>query len=222
MVQARHVTQKSFMECTDMPAGLQVINSNGIIQIDSEFKNLQFIGKGTVSLTSYVQQNIGDAGDMVAFRVNETNRWGITTPRIYSNYTPLFISKYDEATTITYYKFKFNGIAAGNNFEVYNSAGERCFSDSTKFMKVLGFAKGSTSVDPLYFYHDASLTTAVISCKLASRYNPLGGASGITMQLFNFNGGTITAQEQRITTPLMLPLNSYRSYAYMVIDVTGY
>lgn len=45
-----------------MKAGLQVINNNGIIQIDQDFRNLQYKGKYTVHLTNNPLNDDGTGG----------------------------------------------------------------------------------------------------------------------------------------------------------------
>lgn len=206
-----------------MAAGLEVLNANGILQVTSDYKNLQFIGKGTVSVTSFLDASlIGDAGEVIAFRVNEADKWGLTPPRIYTGQsTTKFAVKYGTSATITYYRFKYTGIAAGNYFEVYNAAGERCFSDSAPFMRVIGFNSGPDCSNAVTVSHATSITAAVVACKLSSRYNPLGGSAILAAQMFNFASGVVTAENHVESGLPGLPYYGYKNYAFLTLDVTG-
>lgn len=207
-----------------MAAGLEVINSSGIIQVTSDYKNLQYVGKGAVSFSNSLQTSlVGNVGEVIAFRVDDSSKWGITPPRIYSGMgSTSFVCAGGGSATITYYRFKFADIAAGNYFEVYNAAGERCFSDAARFMKVLGFVQGTDSASSATFSHGAGITAAVIASKISTYYNPYGSTAYYAHQLFNFSSGLVTALDRPVyNSPIIPSRYSYKAYSFLVIDVSG-
>lgn len=206
-----------------MAAGLEVTNANGVIQVTSDYKNLQYVGKGTVSFSNHLASSlVGDYGEVVAFKVNDPSQWGLTPGRIYSGMSnTTFLSQANSSASITYYRFKFSNISAGNYFEVYNPSGERCFSDASRFMKVIGFTEG-TYANPVTFSHGYGNNAAVIVGKISSSYNPLGSFVVPALHLYNFSSGLITMQNQYVANGYIpMPYRDYKYYYFLVIDVTG-
>lgn len=130
-----------------MPVGLQVLNDDGNIVIDEEYRNFTLHAKGTATMGS---TDIGGTALIYACTITVT---GCTTPmlalnsasyvsvigagvsggtytyEIYSN-TPSF--------TFNWYVFDVPTMPADTfGFEVYNSAGQLVFHSSSKAMRVV-------------------------------------------------------------------------------------
>ncbi|CQR73294.1 hypothetical protein SOV_50770 [Sporomusa ovata DSM 2662] len=139
-----------------MSAGLEVYNTNGFLQITDSFRNLQYLGKETISVGSANSPFICSAYSsvvpftdtkMLAFRCTNGKRvQRVTISKNTTNNTD-WVDVYAEAGAIvTVYKYGFPVTKTGAYFEVYNSAGSLVFSDNAKYMKVLGMYSGTTTI----------------------------------------------------------------------------
>lgn len=152
-----------------MSDGLQVFNSDGILQITDTFKNIQFISKQTLTLPStayrwyfdnyypYYSTAVISAtailNNLIACRSDNGKliTWDIIypvlsyPPFVYGNPSIRFFG--EVGAVITIYFFSYASIPAGTHFEVINSDGERVFSDNAKFMKVLDSRMGTLPGD---------------------------------------------------------------------------
>lgn len=164
-----------------MTAGIEIYNNNNILQITNQYRNLQFLGKGTIQCTQLGMSSsqwasndiiLTNTSEFLCFRP-ETNdvpvllygrtflRNGVLNSRI----AVANNASYPHLTnpiTVTYYRFSLApAVQKGNHFEVYDSAGELVFSDGASFMKVIASCKGVEDRDVLWSdkppgYTDAS------------------------------------------------------------------
>lgn len=139
-----------------MSAGLEVYNTNNFLQITDSFRNLQFLGKETITVGSNNSPFICSAYSsvvpftdtkMLAFRCTNGKRvQRVAISKNTVNNTD-WVDVYAEAGAIvTVYKYGFPAVKTGAYFEVYNSAGALVFSDNNKYMKVLGMYSGTTTI----------------------------------------------------------------------------
>lgn len=129
-----------------MPAGLQVYNSDGVFQIDGEFKNLCLRSKVTVTC------NVATS--------NGTNNNYASAAQNYSGITNLVIALRSSATcmvywvsatqfviisdtngaSVTVYLFGDPPAASGTSgLQVYNATGQLVFDSDRQYMRVAGF-----------------------------------------------------------------------------------
>lgn len=139
-----------------MPAGLEVYNTDGYLQITESFRNLQFLGKETIVVGSNnspfvcsAYSNVVPFTDtkILAFRCTNGKRVSrVAISKDVTNNTD-WVDVYAEAgASVVVYKFGFPIVKSGAYFEVYDAAGNLVFSDNNRFMKVLGMYSGNTTI----------------------------------------------------------------------------
>ncbi|TWH49585.1 hypothetical protein [Sporomusa sp. KB1] len=234
-----------------MGAGLQIYNNNNILQIDSAFKNIQFIDKHQITVSSqYVYDgSLGNTLDIRStsltldaylnsfFACRVENGLSVTWSEIYpkDGSSPGINFIGDNGAIVTIYRFSYASIPAGQCFEVMNSSGERVFSDTAKFLKVLdsrtgyaggklstGYVLGSTS-------HSSSIKTAVAvgGCYWLTENDNYAQTGYAWRQGYTFNSTETIGFCKQIINGKYMTNYTYKdtrlnyNYHYFVIDVTG-
>ncbi|MCE7762959.1 hypothetical protein GQL56_09930 [Pseudomonas putida] len=130
-----------------MPAGLQVINDNGILQVDESFKNMVLTQKGTVTLSrpSGVGAVPYQAAAYATIAYPVSARQPVLALR--SNALVCYLANDNGFTVfgsasgaIDYYIFDQIGFgtSAGNiGLQVFDANGSEVFNSNNKYMKVL-------------------------------------------------------------------------------------
>lgn len=158
-----------------MNAGLKVYNSNNTLQLDSTYTNFSFLGKGTFTfgssneaLNPTVDINfnkneliafcVTKQGTAIGFYQDPVTSGDTTTYKMVTNIS---------GTTVEYFRFGAQpGVCPpGNFFEVFDANGNRIYSDTNTYMKVLGFYSGtftptnatSSNTAPTYDVHHATI-----------------------------------------------------------------
>lgn len=137
-----------------MPAGLQVINSNGFVQIDENFRNLVFKEKGTFSGSPYTFTKSGLISPVLAFRSTGPTGVGLD-----------YISRgaggahtwhaLDPGFNGDWWLFDVPTDLGGNvGLQVFTAAGNLAFDSNRKYMKPypngqIAYGLHTTSSDPL-------------------------------------------------------------------------
>ena len=118
-----------------MSAGITVYNNNNILQISESFSTMELVAKVTVSTGTSIQIPLYDT---IAFKVPNGYWCSILTGQYYSQDNTQYI-KFIGNSNITYYQFRYSSgtIPAGNYFEIYDTNGNRIFSDGQQSLKVL-------------------------------------------------------------------------------------
>jgi hypothetical protein len=130
-----------------MPIGLQVLNDNGDIVIDEEYRNFALHAKGTATMGS---TDIGGTALIYACTITVT---GCTTPMLAlksANYVSVIGASVSGSTftyeiysntpsfTFDWYVFDVAAVPADTfGFAVYNAAGALVFHSSSKAMRVV-------------------------------------------------------------------------------------
>ena len=141
-----------------------VYNDQNYLQISSNYKNLVFLGKGSVNFTKSHNDSMMDgswfslqfnSNELIAFHSSNPNA-PITSRGL--DHTDGTIHYYNLTvfgpaginTTITYYRFgiKAGDVASGSHFEIYNADGVRIFSDNEKYLNIIETKTGI--IDVLY------------------------------------------------------------------------
>lgn len=214
-----------------MGAGIEIYNTNGVMQITEKFINLQFKGKGTVNLTNvasdgayYYDLYLPDTSEQIAFSATLGNPF-VLLGRVFtrSNQLAARIMSKISGTQVTYYRFGAASVVSGSCFEVYNSSGSLVFSDNARFMKVIDSKSGSSTseTETLLATTASTLNKAVLPGNLCftargsivklAQQGFLLTANSVESKIypwFNYGGSySIVAQET--------------NYNYLVLDVTG-
>lgn len=140
-----------------MPAGLQVFNDTGIVQIDQDWLNFALVEKGSVSLDTSLGGGWGNAyygeftrsgliNPVVAFRANGDQAVSILNSVVSgANRTFRFVGLGGE--TVTWYLFDsvdVTGVTDNYGLEVFRADGARAFHSSVPCMRVAGQATGAS------------------------------------------------------------------------------
>jgi hypothetical protein len=132
---------------TCMQAGLQIVNANGIIQIDQNYLNLEYRTKYSATGTTLTFTTPGYANEVVAVRADGAgfyvksksgNTWTIAA---------------SASTTITAWLFSEPTTATGNSgFEIYRGDGALAFAADKLYMKPVwsGKVPDSTASGSVY------------------------------------------------------------------------
>jgi hypothetical protein len=136
-----------------MPSGLQVINSNGYVQVDENFRNLVFKEKGTFSGSPYTFSRSGLITPLLAFRSTGATGVGLD-----------YISRSGGTHTWHALDPGFNGdwwlfdapTDLGSNFgmQVFTAVGALAFDSNRLYMKPtdmapITYGNHTTASDPL-------------------------------------------------------------------------
>ncbi|WP_312516253.1 hypothetical protein [Anaerospora sp.] len=144
-------------------SGIRIFNNSGIAQIDARFKNIQFIDKTQITLTTEYLVGYFAAWGNTLWNVRATKNLEFDPlkncllalrcengkfiswksffkvlqypPWIYGNQVLNIVGEMGAVVTI--YRFSYESIPPGKVFEVRNTDEELVFSDNTKFMKVI-------------------------------------------------------------------------------------
>lgn len=191
-----------------MPAGLQVFNNSGIVQIDQDWLNFALVEKGSVGLNSALGGGWGSAyygeftragliNPVVAFRANSDQRVSILNTLVSgSNRTFRFVGRGGE--TVTWYLFDsvdVSGISSGAGFEVYRGDGVRAFHSDVPPMRVVGQMDGGSSLsvsasrDHAIIQSGTRINKLSINLDVASRRD-----TRITMPYFNSAGTSLLTE----------------------------
>ncbi|MBV6853746.1 hypothetical protein P2C08_14090 [Xanthomonas perforans] len=132
-----------------MPAGLQIINSNGFIQIDETYRNLHFKRKGTattnvvapgVAGNSSVQIQISDVNAMMLIAVRCSSLVSMTSYNINgSTVTVGLVVNARVGATVDWYAFDTapQAAAATYGLQVFNASGQIVFDSAHSPMRVV-------------------------------------------------------------------------------------
>lgn len=233
-----------------MPAGLNVINTAGSIQITESFRNLQFLGADNISISgtwstwvhtnNIMYQTTNDVA-FVAFRCTNGKFVEKVSCRK-SDATHNYIYATAEiGATITVYKFGFPAVKAGSYFEVYNASGQLVFSDNNKFMKVISDYRGTLALSLFTALAPESGSTAVQNISLPHANAAImlstnayyayreGGDSGQSIKeyplTYAFSGATVSMVINYSQWNDFNGLGSGQifsgAYYFLILDVTG-
>lgn len=228
------------MGCIKMPAGIEIYNDNGYLQITDSYRNLQCTGKGTVK--GYTDLYLPSDTLYYAFNCS-TSRVGI----LYSNWDTTnnahrvkFATTDNSDAMVTYYTFSYpTPIFSKGMFEVYDANSNLVFSDNGRYMKVIDSRSGT--LNDSQFYKAESLTggitiesintpfgrtTAILPGLLPYRYRVPNAPTGLAIwgAGFTFNNGSILFQTccNMVIFPSMDGYFSENpNYNFLVLDVTG-
>lgn len=171
-----------------MAAGIEIYNSNNILQITEQYKNLAYLGKQTITATAKINRIQTNPDELIAYRVSSPSTDKIrvaSTYRLSDGEMCFFISmpfgtSLPSTSTIELYRFSFTPNAAGgqNGLEVYNAAGEIVFNSNYKYMRVLGHSSGILAdINNMPYdtvlsetIHSSNLKTAVL---VGTRYSSM-------------------------------------------------
>lgn len=127
--------------------GLRAYNDNGILQIDSKYKNMELVGSGSAvasagGIARYVDVNVVGVNPLLAFR----HAYGVTCVPIAksgSTFTFRLYTYYAGGTTgdlnINYWIFDSIASPSASSYglQVFNESGEICYDSAGKYFKVL-------------------------------------------------------------------------------------
>ena len=223
-----------------MTAGIQIFNDSGYIQITESYRNMQYIGKGTIA--SFTDLLLPTNVLHIAFRC-ATSRVGVIYNGVDASTGQVRVrfATPTVGTVVTYYMFGYPTTKSGSMFEIYDGSGRLVFSDNNTYMKVLASQAGSITEANIYSGFSTSegntvatvattagLTTAVLLGSFISKLRvPVNSPAGIAIwgMAFTFNATSILAQTvfHYMTSP---PADdNYWSvnldYNFLVIDVTN-
>lgn len=226
-----------------MSAGIEIYNTNGHIQITESFKNLQFLGKASFTIsTKYITAPytviLPSNVKFIAFSCSNSGSLYGTLLQIYLNGDGTSTAQFGgkNGLTITYYMFGYPITNSGNSFEVYNAVNELVFSDNAKYMKVVGMVNGLCSTSN---YGNVLNTPYIVNSFAYSGITPailLGCYSLYEQHDDNGSGYLFMDQFFRFTTSSIISelavkaINGYcngglytfkPNYNYLIIDVTG-
>lgn len=225
-------------------AGIEIYNNDMVLQITGQFRNLEFISKGTLSGAGIVTVS---EGQIVAARVPVGHKLSFTngSPHYNRDYGP-YISRNttdvnfplsnENGGTVYYYVFGYGTPSPGDGVgcEIYNSMGQLVFNGNgdKKHMKVIDMQAGTmpsrrldqinnmtigtTTVDP-------SITPAVLVNTQVHSVDYTYATSA--HQGFSFSTDSVIS---RYFIPYYDDSRTYSTpirqlrYSYLVLDVTGY
>jgi hypothetical protein len=143
-----------------MPAGLEIINDSGTIQITESRANPVLIQKGTITTVTNTFSGAPSATSMATFSFTRPNTstypmlairpTGLTGlvgigPPTSLTWTWTFLSAQAVGTTIEYWLFDFKPtLTSSKLFEIYDSAGTLAFSLAEKPMRIRTVLSGSS------------------------------------------------------------------------------
>lgn len=232
-----------------MPAGIEIYNNSGILQITDKFRNLQYLDK-IVEVRQAGSYYLFDvqvgAEELVAFRVSPST---VTISPIYRGLTGHLIFRVTPVNiTATIELFRFGFVEApppqNSGLEIYTEEGKLVFSSGLKYMKVVGHEIGTYNNQSLLSVtnHSADIKAAVL---IGSRYafvfqiveyiqsqeywDIVTGWSG---QGFTFNTDNVTTKDVDEGTYFSSSTDGgyganyiqaeNRDWNFLVIDVTNY
>lgn len=217
-----------------MPAGIEVFNTNGSLQITEDYRNIQLLEKITISGSGYVVFNVDD---LIAFRA-ESGGWGTIYPWYlgYPNNAVNGSFHFTGTSTMTVYRFGHASILSGHFLEVYDANGVLTFSDGAPTLKVITQVSGSYSIGGRasngaqisVTSHSPDYKAAVVIGNLPGMYGAYNTEE--TYGVFNATMG-FTFNTDNITTNVVVLRDYSRSinfatrypiYNFLVVNVTNY
>lgn len=126
-----------------MPAGLQIINANNIVQIDQDFQSLEYRAKYSGVGTSVSFTTPGYPNEVLAIRAEDA--FFFIKSKIGNTWT----IEANVSTTISVWLFSAPTLVAGNSgFEIYRADGSLVFDGGKTYMKPVWSGKVSDSAAP--------------------------------------------------------------------------
>jgi len=140
--------------------GIAVYNNNNYLQISGDNRNYSFLGKQTINFkkaSGWAMKNNSmittsfNPDELIAF--NCTNNVGIGSmylPHMVNGFKIYrFSTDIQKDTQVNFYRFGIKeNSTPGKHFEVYNSLGERVFSDTDRYLKIIDNI--NVAVNPTY------------------------------------------------------------------------
>lgn len=225
-----------------MPAGLQVYNSDGVFQIDGEFKNLCLRSKVTVTCnvatSNGVNNNYASAAQNYSGISNLVIALRSSAPCLvyWISATQYVILSSTNGASVTVYLFGDPPAAGGSSgLQVYNAAGQLVFDSDQKYMRVAGFEIMPGHIDS-FSYPAGKTYAAITSGGFWGRTIVTGappGASNYYQSEWQRSGSSwsgVTLNTVGIQTYLGFFPDSAGAITYeslsdtfiLVLDVTGY
>lgn len=187
-----------------MTAGLQIINDNGVVQLDENYFNLEFKNKFQYAIATGINQYAiatnGDGNEVVA--VGETGVGYVNIARTAAN--QIVITTFaTAATTLTFYVFGTPDQTATANagMQIFNSAGQITFSATQNYMRVVASYKTLDDVNSSGGGNAVTLGAGVYAAVSSSNrrlfMNSIDtGAKALRIDALRVNGSTIDASPQ--------------------------
>ena len=142
-----------------MPAGLQVFNDSGIVQIDGTYSNLQLTAKGTAStsmqnLSYFTQANgtfryntpyttVSFTGNTPVFAVSGDSTVSVVSTSVSGSVWTVGIITPNGPASFEWYVFDEASSSGGNyGLQVFNDSGVLVFDSSNKYFRQIGYVFG--------------------------------------------------------------------------------
>lgn len=224
-----------------MPAGLQVINNSGVLQIDSTYRNFSLLRSGSV--TPAVDPNPGANSSsriaQIAFSPSANELIAVACEDLFGPYWAkpgIQAFRVVGTSQLRYYVFGVKSSSDGYGLQVFNAAGTLAFDSSWKPFNVAGvITSGSVTLaagrtPAVLFISQATFSRGDIVAQNPNSWifqrSYGGGMAQISGRTANSTGGMMWQVFQEGGFPSDPPA----SYNYsngvtnrlMVLDVTGY
>ncbi len=179
-----------------MAAGLKAYNANGNLLIDSQYRNMVLVAKGTIALSGQISGTALCYADIPLTSGLPVLAWISSFPvsNVYSaNGAFRVVAELEyQNQQITYYIFDFPSLIAPSalGFKVWNPAGVLVFDSGMKWLKIRNISNTGGSTATGSFQAPAGLTYATMLCTYASaiRFSQFGGADGLGNATFIVDG----------------------------------
>jgi len=230
-----------------MAAGIQVFNDSNFIQIDGDYRNLEFKQKGSVNIpgsnaaggggvVSYVTVSYSGVDPVIA--INSSGFSYASISSISGNtYTWMIYNGETSAQTVEYFIFaQPSSSSAGNSgIEIRDAAGSLVFDSNKRYLRVMDYLESSKVSEDQTRSYDAK--PAFLMCDFGYRYvvtasptDPsnssvkfvqswlhLGKVSGNQFQLKD----TATYTNARVDSANQVGSSEYPS-RWLIVNVAGY
>lgn len=173
-----------------MPAGLQVVGTHGVVQVDQNYFNLVLRAKGTVSTGFQQRFDITYTGTtpMVAFRCLNTTIALQYITKSGSTFTYHYISSNPD--TITYYIFDRPPTTASNfGLSIWDGSGNLVFSSDYSPMRLVSAVQTPAHQDFFSWDDDAGKPITACFTKLIPGAGTYAACLSYGQQQQEFNSG---------------------------------
>lgn len=210
-----------------MGAGIEIYNHAGVLQITGKYKNLMYLGKGTVhkaasGLITYAEFQT-NVKELIAIR-EDSGHWIFPAWRDTSGLMRIYGDRWS-TFDVTYYRFGYDDWPVGRHFEVRNENNDIVFSDAGNPMKVIGssngYYDGFNEDEGAVISRNSHPTTTKAAVIVGKRcLDGTTDALGFQQNFFFLPDRVET--RNTVFSPDLGTGQVDLSYAYIVVDVTNY
>lgn len=224
--------------------GFRVRNQNRILQIDGEYKNLEFVMSRTDTMNSK-DNNIEGYYTSISIPAGRTNATiavisqsvGVYVKRQSNSEFRIYSTPSQAGQVVTFFMFAdpTEAPSGGVGLVVRNRySGEVVYNSNKKYMRVLGFSRVSLQRGQTASFNYPGRTVAIMQSRRPySRSTETGGSPSQPIGIFGFQSGTMRSSGGNCVIshePAYAgvggnagnTLSSSPDGAYLFIDVTGY